>query len=52
MGLEAFLTSHLTQAMAVGFRHDDIPDERRADIVQSATERLLTRFPQLAGMRI
>jgi hypothetical protein len=46
-GLDAFLSGYIGKAIVAGFNHDEHPDERRANIVQQATNGLFERFPEL-----
>ena len=46
-GTEAFLKTYIQQAIAHGFRHDDIPHEIRANRLEAAAEGMLARFPDL-----
>lgn len=48
-GTEAFLKGYLQSAIASGFRHDDIPSEKRANRIETAAKRLVQHFPDLAN---
>jgi hypothetical protein len=49
-GTEAFfLKSYVGNAIASGFRHDDIPNEKRANRIEAAAKRLIQHFPDLAN---
>ena len=46
-GTEAFLKTYAQQALAHGFKHDDIPHEQRANRIEAALKGMLVRFPDL-----
>ncbi len=46
-GTEAFLKTYIQQAMVHGFKHDDIPHEKRANRIEAAAREMLARFPVL-----
>ncbi len=48
-GTEAFLKTYIQQAVVHGFKHDDIPHERRANRIETAAKGMLARFPDLVS---
>ena len=46
-GIGAFLKTYVQQAIVHGFKHDDIPHEKRANRIEAAAKGMLARVPDL-----